>query len=119
MDISARKAPLTVEAQEAQAYQRSIFRSYFRRELRPEDPIFDPRRKPNIPPEGAPYAIEVLLAGKLAGMEPEFLYAIALTGRIVCADTYRRLSPEDRAEWDAAVEEFRESRRRARKQARG
>lgn len=44
---------------------------------------------------------------KRLGCRPEIIYAFEKTGRIVTEETTALLSPEDLAEWQAAIDEFR------------
>jgi len=37
------------------------------------------------------------------GVAPELIYAFRTTGRMLTSETYEKLPPKDRAEWDFAV----------------
>ena len=51
---------------------------------------------------------EVVAAMREAGIRPELIYAYERTGFIILDEAgYRKLSSEDRAEYDAAIEEHR------------
>ncbi len=50
---------------------------------------------------------EALMNGMIkARIRPELIYAYRRTGRIVNRTGYLNLSPDERAEWDAAIEEY-------------
>jgi len=41
-----------------------------------------------------------------AGLDPSYIYAYQKTGLIATQDNWERLSPEDQAEWSAAISEW-------------
>ena len=49
---------------------------------------------------------ETLKAMLAAGTPPHFVYAYQKTGFIVDEAGYKSMSPEDRAEYDAAIDEY-------------
>ncbi len=56
--------------------------------------------------------IAAMMAGfKRAGTPPHIDYAAQKTGRIVTAENQHLLSEDELAEWNAAVEEYRQQRR--------
>ena len=40
-----------------------------------------------------------------AGIDPSYIYAFKKTGLLVTTDNWDKLSPEDQAEWMAAISE--------------
>ena len=48
----------------------------------------------------------VLAAMRKAGIRPELIYAYERTGLILLEEGYENLSPVDRAEYDAAIDEY-------------
>ena len=49
---------------------------------------------------------EVLAAMREAGIRPEVIYAYEKTGFLLTEEGYKSLSPQDRAEYDAAFDEY-------------
>jgi len=49
---------------------------------------------------------EVVAAMREAGTRPEIIYAYERTGFLLNEQGYKNLSPGDRAEYDAAIDEF-------------
>jgi hypothetical protein len=102
---------LTPEMTQIIEAQIEAFRKKFQREPDPDDPIFfDPDADTPQPlTEAAITAMfnEVLDAAKRAKLPPEEIYAIRKTGRMVTEKNKQLLSPEDIAEWNAALEEYR------------
>jgi hypothetical protein len=41
-----------------------------------------------------------------SGTRPEIIYAYQKTGRIVTKESLASLAPDERAEWDAAIDEY-------------
>jgi hypothetical protein len=48
----------------------------------------------------------VLGAMREAGIRPELIYAYERTGLLLNEEGYKKLSPEDRADYDAAIDEY-------------
>lgn len=48
----------------------------------------------------------VLDAARRANIRPEILYAMRKTGRIVTVENKQYLTPEELAEWNAAIDDF-------------
>ena len=94
-------------------YRKQIqaFRRKFGREMRPDDPFFF---DPNLPSpqfrssEDAQIAIDLLaeFMGE-AGIDAEAIYAFKATGGLIPGDN-SRFSPDQEAEWNAAVLEYKE-----------
>jgi len=105
-----KKVTLPPEAAKALKKQLKAFRKRFNRDPRPDEPIFfDPdSNTPQFQSEANIKAMweGILAAAKKAGIRPEILYAMRKTGRIVTAENARYLTPEELAEWDAAIEQF-------------
>ena len=49
---------------------------------------------------------DVIAAMRAAGLRPELVYAYERTGFLLLEDGYRHLSAKDRAEYDAAIDEY-------------
>jgi hypothetical protein len=69
-----------------------------------------------LPPTGLPVSEDEVMAAmmavfKRAGTSPHIVYAAQKTGRIVTVENQHLLSEEELAEWNAAVEEYRQQRR--------
>jgi len=95
----------------SEIYSRQIraFRLKFGREMRPEDPFFfDPESdSPSFRPDKDAHYVVARLAKLLeeAGAEPAHVYAFRKTGGLLPPDV-DRLTPAERAEWEAAVAEY-------------
>lgn len=50
---------------------------------------------------------DVVALMRSAGIPAELIYAYERTGLILTEEGYKSLSPDDRAEYDAAVDEYR------------
>jgi hypothetical protein len=101
--------PLDPETVEILKEQEKRFKEKFGRDMGPNDPIwFDPDCDTPTPIDDDKLregTVEVL---KKAGLRPELLYAYEKTGLIVASEHIynHRLSPEDRADYDAAIDEY-------------
>jgi hypothetical protein len=103
----ARELKITPEMEKALRYQRRKFIKKFGRKPGPDDPVFfDPDA--DTPVAFTPKQLEdaTLKAMLAAGTPPHFVYAYQTTGLLVDKPGYENLSPEDRAEYDAAIEEY-------------
>jgi hypothetical protein len=49
---------------------------------------------------------DVVAAMRRAGIRPEIIYAYERTGFILNEVSYKALSPEDKAEYDGAIDEY-------------
>jgi hypothetical protein len=49
---------------------------------------------------------EMLAAMRAAGISPQLIYAYERTGFLLSKGGYESLSPEDKAEYDAAIAEY-------------
>ena len=49
---------------------------------------------------------DVLAAMRAAGIPPQLIYAYERTGFLLSKEGYKSLSPEDKAEYDAAIDEY-------------
>jgi hypothetical protein len=102
-------------------YRKQIraFRRKFGREMRPDDPFFF---DPNMPspqfrnPEDAQFAIDLLaeFMGE-AGIDPEAIYAFKATHGLFPAED-SVFTPDQEAEWNAAIREYREKLHRTKTQ---
>jgi hypothetical protein len=110
-----REKPRTVEVgPEGAAIIREqirLFREKFGRDMAPNDPIFfdpdaDEPRQLDVDVD----SIVKTMAD--AGIRPELIYAYRKTGLLVSDENYGKLSPEDRDDWHAAMEEYDQLTRR-------
>ena len=92
--------------------QLAKFRQKFGRDPRPEDPVFfdDSADLPSLV-DHEKAEEDLLRAMTAAGLDPELIYAIQRTGRFVTEENSQWLSEEDLAEWQAAIEEYRQLQR--------
>jgi integrase len=98
---------LNPEMLDALRKQRERFRQKFGRDPGPNDPVFfDPDSDVPAPMSEDYIKRETVTAMTEAGISPVAIYAYRRTGLIVSEENYARLSPEERAEWNAAVEEY-------------
>jgi hypothetical protein len=103
----SRPLPLTDELRHLLERQREHFRETFGREPAPTDPVwFDPDTDELHPLDPDRVETDIVRAVEQAGIDPALIYAYWRTGRMVTQDTMRLLSPSERAEWDAALEEY-------------
>jgi hypothetical protein len=88
--------------------QLQAFREKFGREPGPEDPIFfDPDADTPQPFRLEKFLEESTEAMVAAGIRPEIIYAHRKTGGlIVTEENLEKLSAEDIAEWEAAIDEY-------------
>jgi hypothetical protein len=49
---------------------------------------------------------DVLAAMRAAGIPPQFIHAYERTGFLLLEEGYKNLSPEDKAEYDATIDEY-------------
>jgi hypothetical protein len=49
---------------------------------------------------------DVLAAMRVAGIPPQFIYAYERTGLLLLEEGYKNLAPEEKAEYDAAIDEY-------------
>jgi ABC-type transporter MlaC component len=49
---------------------------------------------------------DVLTAMRAAGIPSQFIYAYERTGFLLLEEGYKNLSPEDKAEYDDAIDEY-------------
>ena len=93
--------PMSDEMGEVIAEQKQRFVEKFGREPRPGENLFF-----DMPPvEHAEHFI--VEAMKKAGLDPALIYAFEKTGLMVTEANEHLISDKDRAEWDAAVLEYR------------
>jgi hypothetical protein len=102
-----RKMKMTREIKGVLRDQRKAFIKKFGREPGPDDPVFfDPEASKPLALDQKQLEDATLKAMLAAGTPPHFVYAYQKTGFIVNEDGYKSMSPEDRAEYDAAVAEY-------------
>jgi hypothetical protein len=102
-----RKVKITPEMEKILRRQRKRFIKKFGREPSPSDPIFfDPNASQPLPLDPQQLRNETLKAMLAAGTPPHFVYAYQKTGFLVNETGYKNMSPEDRAEYDAAIDEY-------------
>jgi hypothetical protein len=49
---------------------------------------------------------DMLAAMRVAGIPPQFIYAYERTGFLLLEEGYKNLSPGDKAEYDAVIDEY-------------
>jgi len=102
-----RTIPIDAETQAALREQLARFRQKFGRDPGPNDPIFfDPEMDTPIPMNLDKVQREIVQAMVKAGIAPEIIYATQKTGLILTEANADKMLPEDRAAWDAAIEEY-------------
>jgi TRAP-type C4-dicarboxylate transport system substrate-binding protein len=91
--------------------QQQLFKEKFGRDPGPGDPVFFD------PDEEVPKAFNsekldqaVIEALVKSGMDPSYIYAYNKTGLLVTTQNWDKLSPEDQAEWNAAINEAENNR---------
>ncbi len=102
-----RKIKITPEMKKILRRQREKFVKKFGREPGPDDPVFfdaDASKPVSIPEKQLKDAtLKAMLA---AGTPAHLVYAYQRTGFILSETAYKNMSPEDRAEYDAAIAEY-------------
>ena len=84
-----------------------MFKEKFGRDPGPDDPVFfDPDADTPQPIDIDKYDAEVVRAMSVAGIEPAKIYAYKKTGLLPSAENWKLLSPQDRAEWNQALDEY-------------
>jgi len=103
-----RTVKLDPESMDMMQQQLQAFREKFGREPGPEDPIFfDPDADTPQPFRLEKFLEESTEAMVAAGIRPEIIYAPRKTGGlIVTEENLKKLSAEDIAEWEAAIDEY-------------
>ena len=87
--------------------QRKKFIKKFGREPGPNDPVFfDPNASTPVEYDADKVQAAFLNAMLAARTPPELVYAFQKTGLIVNETGYKSMSPEDRAEYEAAIAEY-------------
>ena len=108
--MPSKKIPMPPEVAKALKEQLKAFRKKFHRDPGPDDPVFfDPTADTPQPLPEARVGLmleQLLEAAREANIRPEVLYAVKKTGRIVTTQNAQYLTPEELAEWDAAIDEF-------------
>ena len=102
----SRTVAMTPEVADGLRKQEQLFKEKFGREPGPGDPVFfdpDADTPQKINEEHVDKAI--IEAMVKAGMDPSYIYAYKKTGLLVTTDNWDKLSPEDQAEWTAAISE--------------
>jgi hypothetical protein len=105
--MMVRKLKITPEMKKMLRYQRKKFIEKFGRKPGPDDPVFfDPEA--STPVSLTPKQLEdaTLRAMLAAGTPPQFVYAYQKSGFLVNESGYENMSPEDRAAYDAAIDEY-------------
>ena len=100
--------PLHPEVWQALEQQFEAFRRRFGREPGPSHPVFfDPDAEQPGPLSQTRMEEELVRAATVAGIDPAIIFAYVKTGMLVTSHNLAQWSPEDLAEWDAAVAEGR------------
>ena len=103
-----RTVKLDPESMDMMNQQLQAFREKFGREAGPNDPVFfDPDADTPQPFRLEKFLEESTEAMVAAGIRPEIIYAHRKTGGlIVTEENLKKLSAEDIAEWEAAIDEY-------------
>jgi hypothetical protein len=102
-----RKIKITPEIEKILRSQRKKFVKKFGRDPGPDDPVFfDPKVSTPVSITPTQLTDATLKAMLAAGTPPQFVYAYQKTGFLVNETGYKNMSPEDRAEYDAAIDEY-------------
>ena len=96
-----RLLPLPEEGSQLLQNQRESFLKTHGRDPRPEERIFEDA------PHSEYFEHVMVETMKQTGIRPELIYAYEKTGRIVTEANQRYLTKAQRAEWRAALEEYR------------
>jgi hypothetical protein len=103
----AKRTRLNKEAEQALEDQTKAFIAKFGRAPGPNDPIFfDPDSDVPRPYPEEKLKAEMLAAMRDAGIPPQFIYAYERTGVFVNENGYKSLSPADRREYNASIDEY-------------
>jgi hypothetical protein len=87
--------------------QRKLFIRKFGREPTESDPVFfDEKANAPEPMKEGEFDSMMVSAMRAAGTDPLLVYVYQKTGFILNEQGYKNLSREDRAEYEAAVEEY-------------
>lgn len=101
------KRKLTPRAQKILKQQLKAFRKKFGREPGPGEPIFfDPEADTPTPLNEQRFRDGTIEAMKLAGVQPQIIYAFMKTGLLLREDLVPTYPPEAVAEWEAAIDEY-------------
>lgn len=102
-----RRVPLNKEMITILDEQKRRFRNKFGRDPRPEDPIlFDENADTPQPMALDEIEREVLEFMAAVNLDPAFIYAYKVTGRLVTEDNLHLLTEEEIQEWGDAVAEY-------------
>ena len=102
-----RKMKITPQMEKILRSQRKEFVKKFGREPGPDDPVFfDSNASTPVSITPRQLTDATLKAMLSAGTPPQFVYAYQKTGLLVNETGYKNMSPEDRAEYDAAIDEY-------------
>ena len=106
--VRPKRLPIHPKVQHALEQQFEAFRRKFGREPGPGDPVFfDPDSEGPEPLSEVRMEEEFVRAATVAGLDPAIIFAYVKTGMLVTEHNLDQWSPEDLAEWDAAIAEGR------------
>lgn len=77
-----------------------------RKKTEPSQFLFPDPDDPTKPYPAGKLQAQMLDVMKKAGIRPEIVYAYKKTGFFPNKAAYEKMSPQDRAEWDAAIDEY-------------
>ena len=87
--------------------QHKAFRKKFGRDPLPHEPVFfDPAKERPEPLAAGALESDVLEAMKRANIPPEIIFAYLKTGLLLSEENAASYSPDVRAEWQAAIDEY-------------
>ena len=102
-----RAVRLPPEARAIVDRRRTRFKEEFGRDPQGNEPVFfDAAADESEPADAGAVLAALITAMKKAKVNPAKIHAVRRTGRIITRDNWRLLSPQDRAAWQAALEEY-------------
>ena len=100
---------LSPQAEKLLQQQKEAFRQKLGRDPGPEDPVFfDPSAKVPQPLDADKGEALVIQAMGQAEIDPAYIYAYRKTGLLLTTENRDLLSKEDLAEWQSAIQEYRD-----------
>jgi len=102
-----RAVRLPPEARAIVDRRRTRFKEEFGRDPQGNEPVFfDAAADESEPADAGAVLAALITAMKKAKVNPAKIHAVRRIGRIITRDNWRLLSPQDRAAWQAALEEY-------------
>lgn len=103
----SRKVKISDEGLRLFLIQQEAFREKFGRDPEDDDPIFfDPDASDPEPVDPTGIQEMILEAMCKAHTPPQIMFAFMRTGLLVMEETKKVISPDDLADWDAAIDDY-------------